>query len=364
MSVLSGVPSSPALALVAALLLAGSSAPARAVAAPTLTVTATRPGATVVTLTRDSTVTTDAGSASGEVAVTRRGRLLGVLLNRLGEGTQPSLLAYRANLCASPGCAPALPDDSVEHVSGSGFSPTPDGTGSVMVLPAGTYAVTAFTDGAPVTAVLSLGGLTRNLAVRPVAPAAVRYDTLPTAFLPAGAPVGLAYSAGSTYATLRPSYTAFVRTDETVAAGAAQVDGECYYSDGPPAAGLYVQSCPAADGSERAGTSAVQTVQDPRALRLGSYGSFGPLPPDAVFSVGQYVYSAVPLREVVALQVVVEFPDARAAAPGAARPVTARPAVSVEQPPGRALAATGGSAPPIAVLLVAAVLAVRRRLAA
>ena len=364
-SVLSGVATTPALALVAALLLSGSAARAEAAAAPTLTVTAVRSGSTVVTLERDSTVRTDAESASGEIAVAGRGRLLGVLLNRLGPGAQPSLLAYRANLCATPGCTP-LPDDAVEHVSGSGFSPTPDGTGSTMVLPAGTYAVTAFTDGAPLTAVLSLSGLARSLAVRPTSPAAVRYDTLPTAFVPVDAPAGLAYSAGSTYATRRPSYTAFVRTDETVAAGAAQVDGECYYSDGPPPAGLYVQSCPAVDGSERVGTSAVQTVQDPRPLRLGAYGALGPLPPDTAFSVGQYVYSAVPLRDVFALQVVVELPDGRAAAAGPARPVTPRPATAVEQPPGEALATTGAGAPPTAVLLVGAALGlvvVRRRLA-
>lgn len=328
-----------------------------AAADSTLTVAADKTGSTTFVLTRDSVVSVEGVKTSEQVEIRGRGRLFGVLLNRLGDGDQPSLLAYRTNLCKEPGCMEAAPDDFLEYVTGTGAQ-ADDGTDKVA-LPAGTYAVTAFTDGAPMTATLILAGLDQATTLRPTGPAAVRYNTLDTALLPAGAPAGLAYSAGSTYATTRPSYAAYVYTSETVAGGAAQSDGACYYSDGPPLGGIYTNNCPAIDGSDRVSSGGFQLVQTTDGLRLGGYGAFGLLPADPRFSLGQYIYSALPIRNVFALQVLVEYgvaptsaPAGRVAAPSPGAPAPSRPESARPQAAPQQLPATGGGPAVLAPLLL------------
>lgn len=340
-------------------------------AAKTLTVVADRTGSGTITLSTDSVINADALNASPDIAIEGRGRLIGVLLNRLGEGDQPSLLVYRTNLCAAPACAEAFPEDALEFVTGAPFTRADDGTGS-LTLPAGTYAVTAVADGAPVTVTLALDGLSEATTLRPSGAASVQYDALDPTVLPAGAPAGLVYSAGSTYETQRPSYIAFARTNETVAGGAAQADGTCLYTDGPPPGDLYTQFCPAIDGSDRVNGGGVQTVQDPNGLRLGAYGAFGPYPADDRFTVGQYVDSAVPIRNVFALQVVVEFgvapplnDTAAAAEPSGTGPSGAAQAQPMPRTASQ-LPATGGRGATHAaavLLLSAGLLLVRRRAA-
>ncbi len=284
---------------------------ATATKAPVLTVTGSTPAYRTLSLTRPSVVTFD-GGLTPQVEVSGDGRVVGVVLRRLGTGTQPQIQVFTNNSCFTRACRPngvdELPD---ELATGSPETPHEDGSYSVT-LPAGRYNATLITDGAPVTARLQLGGLSAATKLRPTTPADAAFHEIDGV---SPEQPGHVYSTGGrTHVFTEPSVVVESSAYRTLIGG-AMIPGVCLILGEAPPSNLFLPGCPTLDpGDDRFSFNFPLSAAPEEQTSSGRFGTTGlvgvtPQGEPVTLTVGSYVISATPLISSDRLQLAVRLPQ-------------------------------------------------------
>lgn len=269
-----------------------------AAASRTLTVRGAAPGEARIELTRKTIVAIDATLTSKQVAITGRGRAVGAVLERVGEGPRAVLAALNYNACGAKGCKPLTRS---EFVTGAPAT-VPDEMGeSRVTLPAGIYRVVLVADGGPVEVRLTLTGLARSTTLEPQGDPGVRFHRI-TDITRTALPAGFTYSGGRTY---KPSSGAIVGFQELyrTSPGVAAVAGTCIIRGEAPPADAYVPRCPTGDpASDREEFITPVAGVDSDDVIFQGYGAVQLLE-NKQTSIGHYLVSAVPVEDTNVVQI-------------------------------------------------------------
>ncbi len=298
-----------AIGLVTAGAAVPGAASATATSTPVLTVTGSTPVYRTLSLTRPS-VLTFAGGETPQVQVSGNGRVVGVVLRRLGTGTQPQISVFTDNSCLGRACRPNRVDEIPSELA-IGNPRAPRADGYTVTLPAGRYNATLVTDGAPVTARLRLSGLSASTTLRPTTP--VKAPFYPIAGVTPEQPGHVYSTGGRTYSFAGPS----VLVDRSLyrsRIGGLMNPGACLILGQAPPNNLFLPGCPTLHPSDdRFGVTSQQTAA-PEQLTSSQRGgltglvSVTPKAAPVTLTAGSYVISTTPLISSNRLQLAIRLP--------------------------------------------------------
>lgn len=103
-------------------------------------------GESWIYLDNPSKVSIDGAMRSDQIKVAGRGRVVGVVLERVGAGPDAVLIALNYNACGTRACEPLQVS---EYVDGTQATTTAEDGSRTVRLPAGRYRVVLVADGAP-----------------------------------------------------------------------------------------------------------------------------------------------------------------------------------------------------------------------
>lgn len=216
-------------------------------------ITASHTARAIVELPRSVTLAYGRGLLFKGLSIDGPGRIVGLALISTRDSSRPGFVELRMRTCFTRGCtqsAPGQPDQLIETDWGSPpppYGPSNDAP-ATFSLPAGSYQLSVYTDGAPIRISWRIPGLVGKATVQ----ARLQQHSAQTS-PPERAVVGTAAGAASSQA----SATGSTATDVSVlafahvVAGSAHVTSDtswCIYDGNGPPGGVMTSGCPGGGG--------------------------------------------------------------------------------------------------------------------